>query len=168
MSEMVDEVSGNPGDSLNVALVAFTGCVGSALEDICTYGLTIGEAYVPFDPDPEDDCEDDEAACSQAWVRVMNITPTTSEGWDNDCAVAMRIDLEVGVLRCLELKEEGEAPTASEMLEAAMQAMTDMNALYCAAMACDVWDAIDSGQWSPMGPMGGQYGGTWTFTVELA
>jgi hypothetical protein len=153
---------------LNTALVAFTGCIGEALEDICSYGLTIGETYVPFDPDPDDACDDEEVMCSQAWVRVMGVNPTQApESFGNDCSVDLRLTLEVGILRCIEIEGEGEAPTASEVLDAAMQAMTDMRTIYCAAMSCEVWDSIASGNWVPSGPLGGQYGGIWTFDVEL-
>lgn len=170
MSETpVDPTPGVAGaDRLNDALVQFTGCMGLALDDICSYGLTIGDSYVPFDPDDEDDCDEDEAICSQVWVRVDNVTPISPDSWDDDCATVMRLVLEVGVLRCIDIKDKGEAPTASEVLVAAMTAMSDMNLLYCAAMGCEVWASIDSGQWSPLGPEGGQYGGTWTFTVEMA
>lgn len=161
-----DEMPTTGADRLNEALVAFTGCVGESLEDICSYSLTIGETYVPFEPD-EDDDEDCDAQCSQAWVRVMNVTPVSSDSWDNDCATVMRIDLEVGVLRCIEIPDDGEAPTGLDVMTAAMQSMQDMNAIYCAAMACEVWNAIDAGQWAPSGPLGGQYGGMWTFTVEV-
>lgn len=156
-----------PFDSLGEALVEFTGCVGGSLEDICSYGLTIGETYVPFDPDEDDDCSEDEALCSQAWVRVMstdviNITDGFEAG---GCGGELSLMLEVGVLRCFGITEEGQAPNATDTLVAALQAMDDMRAIYCAAMSCDVWSSIDVGQWVPSGPMGGQYGGTWVFTV---
>lgn len=160
-----DEVSGN--DALNTAIIEFTGCIGEAVEDICSYGWTIGETYVPFNPDEDDECDEDEVACSQVWVRVMQIVPRAEESWGGDCAAVMRIDLEVGVLRCIETPAEGEAPTASDVLVAAAQSMDDMRDIYCAAMACEVWNAIEVGQWSPTGPLGGQYGGIWTFTVEI-
>jgi hypothetical protein len=166
MSESSPEVSGN-ADNLNTALVAFTGCVGEAVPDICSYGLTIGDSYVPFDPDPDDDCDENDVMCSQVWVRVENVSPISNESWDGDCATVMRLTLEVGVLRCFDIPEGGEAPTASDMLAAAVQSMEDMNAIYCAAMGCEVWAAINVGQWLPMGPLGGQYGGTWSFTVEV-
>ena len=167
MSLGSDEVP-TPDEGLHDALIGFTGCIGTALEDICSYGLTIGEGYVPFDPDPEDDCEEEEVSCSQAWVRVMSVHSKGEESWGGECAAVLVLDLEVGVLRCFEIPEKGEAPTASDVLLAAMQAMTDMNAIRTAALGCEVWDAIDVGEWSPMGPMGGQYGGTWTFTVEFS
>lgn len=165
MSQGSDESS---ADALNAALIAFTGCVGEALEDICSYGLTIGENYVPFDPDPEDDCDPDEAACSQVWVRVMDVGMAyETQGFGDSCGGVMTLNIEVGVLRCITIEEGGEAPTATDVMVAALQTMTDMKALYCAAMECDAWDSIDAGQWQPSGPLGGQYGGMWTFTVEV-
>lgn len=49
---------------------------------------------------------------------------------------------------------------------AAMQSMDDMNRILCAALGCEVWEHIDVGTWVPWGPLGFQYGGMWTFTVE--
>jgi len=162
-----DEVP-DPADALNTALVAFTGCIGEAFEDICSYGLTIGESYVPFDPDPEDDCDEDEVACSQVWVRVMGVQVTDlTTGFGGSCGGTTELTLEVGVIRCVEVPEKGEAPTATDVLVAAMQAMTDMRTIQCAALSCDVWESIEIGSWAPFGPLGGQYGGTWTFTVEV-
>lgn len=155
-------------DTLLDALTAFTGAIGEAIPDVCSYGLTIGETYVPFDPDPDDEgCDEEDAMCSQIWVRVTSVDVDQPESWGNDCASTMNIGLEVGILRCIEIESGGEAPTASEVLAASMQSMTDMRAMYCAAMSTEVWDGIDVGQWSPIGPMGGQYGGAWTFTVEV-
>jgi hypothetical protein len=151
------------------AIVAFTACVGNAVEDICSYGYTIGESYVPFDPDPEDDCEEDEVQCSQLWVRTTNITPSiANESFDGgDCAVVLSMGLEVGIYRCIEIPDGGEAPVAADVLMAGLQALADMRAIHCAAMGCEVWDSISTGTWSPTGPLGGQYGGIWTFTVEI-
>lgn len=153
--------------TLSEALLAFTGCIGEALVDICSYGLTIGETYVPFDPDPEDGCEDDEVACSQAWVRVMGVQAEhQGDSFGGECAGLLRIDIEVGVLRCIAVPEGGEAPAASDVLRGSLKALNDMNTMYCSAMNCEVWDSIESGQWTPLGPTGGQFGGIWTFTVE--
>lgn len=169
-------VSGNdPTERLNDALIALTGCVGEALDDICSYSLTIGETYVPFDPDEDDECEDDEAVCSQAWVRVMTVAPVNkAESFEigDGCYVTLGMTLEIGVYRCLDIPEGGEAPTASDVLVAAMQSMTDMRAIYCAVMSCGGeegpgFDSIESGTWTPSGPLGGQYGGIWTFDVEI-
>lgn len=164
-----DDVVNTPDERLADALMQFTACVCAPLEDICSYGLTIGETYVPFDPDPEDECEDEEVACSQAWVRVAGTNlkemPDSFDG--PSCATVLSLTLEVGVLRCIEIPERGEAPTATDVLIASLQAMKDMRAILCAALGCEVWDMIEVGNWSPDGPLGGQYGGIWTFTVEL-
>lgn len=157
----------DPLDPLQEALLQFTGCVGEAFTDICSYGLTVGDSYVPFDPDPEDGCEDEEAACSQVWVRVTDVTPDASDGWEGDCGVVLRIGLEVGIVRCFTIPDGGEAPTATDVMLAALQSARDMKTMFCAAMGCEVWNSIEAGQWTPQGPLGGQYGGTWEFTVEL-
>ena len=174
MSETPPEVEepGELDDPLHESLLKFTEAIGLALDDVCSYGLTIGETYVPFDPDPEEDCEadDDGFICSQAWVRVASITPgagNESNFGGDECAIVLEATLEVGVLRCIEIPEGGEAPTASDVMMAALQSMDDMKAIHCAAMKEEVWDSITTGMWNPIGPLGGQYGGSWSFTVEL-
>lgn len=180
--ETVEETP--PDDRLVDALVAFTGCIANAVPDICSYGLTIGESYVPFDPDDDEPCTAEDVQCSQMWVRVENIVPTAinEESFDGQqCDVTLSVNIEVGVLRCIEIPEGGEAPKTSEVLAAAITAMRDMQAIQCAALNCkttrtypngeetevDIWASIDLGTWAPLGPLGGQYGGVWTLTVEL-
>lgn len=169
MSEQFPETT-SPADALNEALVGFTGCIAESVPDICSYSLTIGDDYMPFRPDEDDDCDDDaeDGACSQMWVRVESIVPTSvSESFSgDDCTAELSINLEVGIMRCVTVEADGEAPRATDMLLAAVQAMEDMNAMFCAAMSCEVWDSISVGQWTPDGPLGGQYGGRWTFTVS--
>jgi hypothetical protein len=180
MSETPVEVSGNLADRLNVSLATFTNCIGEALADICSYGLTIGETYVPFDPDDDDEADSEACSegegCNQAWVRVTGVTmihKQSSFAGEEGCAASMSIGLEVGVLRCVEVPEKGEAPTATEDMACAFQSMEDMQAIYCAAMNCtdddggDIFDSMESGQWTPSGPLGGQYGGIWSFTAEM-
>src|SRR5690349_7291742 len=109
----------DPSDPLLVSLVAFTAAMADAVPDICSYGLTIGESYVPFDPDEDEECTEEDILCSQLWVRVTNVTPTAinQEGFDGtQCDVDMSIGLEVGILRCIEVPEGGEAPKASDVL----------------------------------------------------
>lgn len=158
--------------NLNEALVAFTGAIGTALYKICSYGLTYGDTYVPFMPDEIDNtCSDEEEAlCSQAWVRVVEVHPTpgAAESWNGgDCAIELSVTLEVGTVRCVSIPEGGEAPTVTDALSAALQANEDMLTIHCAAMSLEVWSSISSGTWTPHGPMGGQYGGIWTFTVTI-
>lgn len=158
-------------DALQTALLIFTERVCSPL-GVCSYGLTMGEQYVPFDPDEDDDCEEDEAYCSQAWVRVDNLTFETSESWGNTCGGEIVLTIEVGVLRCVEVPEGGEAPSATDVASAALQAMDDMYTIHCAAMKEDdpedeLWLDIESQQWTPSGPLGGQAGGVWVFQVKI-
>lgn len=164
-----DEVALTPTEQLQDALLGFTGCIGQSLEDICSYGLTIGEAYIPFDPDDDSPCDPEEIPCSQAWVRVMHVLPTdVSETFaGSECTSVLSITLEAGVIRCIPIEEEGEAPKESDVLAAAMQSMADMLAIQCAALGCEVWESIILNEWVPHGPLGGQYGGTWTFTVTV-
>lgn len=167
---MADEPGSDetPSDRLNDALLAFTAAVGGAT-DVCSYGFTIGESYVPFAPDEDEECDDDDVMCSQVWVRVTSVTPTSvNEGFGgNGCSVDLSIGLEVGILRCFEARPEGEAPSATEVMEAGFQAMDDMYNIQCVALNTEVWDSIDLGQWVPVGPGGAQYGGIWTFTVTV-
>lgn len=173
MSIGSDEQPLTAADRLNAALVLLTGCIGSSFDDICTYGLISGDTYVPFDPDPED-AEDnencDDYGCGQVWVRIESINAITPDSWENNCSITFRVEIEVGVIRCFEVPDGGEAPTASAMLGYAMQSNEDMNRIFCAAMGCDdvedEFDKITAGSWLPLGPMGGQYGGTWSFTLE--
>jgi len=173
-----DEVPNTLADRINTALVAFTGCIGESLDEICSYSLTFGEAYVPFKPDEDDECEED-YECNQAWVRVTGIevrfadkgfdsTPGGDTGkCEGACGGDFEIGLEVGVLRCYHVPEKGEAPDATDVMAMALQQMEDMAALFGAAMNCEVWESIDPGQWNPEGPLGGQYGGYWNFSVQL-
>lgn len=160
----------SPDELLHEALLDFTGCVGESIPDMCSYGLTVGETYTPFLPDDDDECEDDESVCSQLWVRVMSVSPTPGaiDGWDRtECGSLMQLDLEVGWLRCVDIPDGGEAPTSTNVTTGALQSMSDMIAVQCAALSCEVWDSINVGTWTPIGPLGDQYGGVWTFTVVV-
>lgn len=150
------------------ALIEFTGCIGGSFTDVCSYALIPGDAYIPFTPDDDGDSCDDED-CSQVWVRVANagVARPAQEGWDESCSTSLMLDLEVGIMRCMEVVEKGEAPTGTALLGYAMQAMDDMNTIMCAAMNCEVWTSISMGQWTPIGPMGGEFGGQWTMSVQV-
>lgn len=167
--EETEDTGYRPADALNNAMAEFTGDIGLALEGICSFGWTIGDSYVPFNPDDDNDsCDEEEAVCSQMWVRVVQISPAVQdESWDGSCSLVLQIELEVGVLRCVEIPEGGEAPTESGVLEAAMISMDDMNTIQCAGMSSEAFDSLTLGTWVPLGPSGGQYGGVWSFTAEV-
>lgn len=172
MSESGTESDVEPEGESRVlkALIEFTGCIGGAFDDVCSYALIPGDGYIPFAPDEDDEenCEDED--CSQVWVRVtsMNPTPKNTEGWDGqECGFTMDLSLEVGIMRCMEVIAEGEAPTATAMLAYAMQAVEDSNVLMCAALGCDVGISLNIGSWTPLGPLGGEFGGSWTMTLQV-
>lgn len=162
-------VSGNehpPILDLEDAIATFVGCMGEAFPDICSHGLVAGEAYVPFNPDDDEDCGEDDVVCSQVWVRVTGINAVSEENMSgSDCAIDYEIGLEVGVYRCYDVPGDGEAPSATESMACALQALADMKTMQEAAYGCEVWSGINFGQWSPLGPMGGQFGGMWTMTA---
>jgi len=164
-------IDANFDDTLMDLLVTFAAEACGQMDGLCTYGLTIGETYVPFDPDEEDECPHGENRweCSEGWVRVVGIVPTgTVEGMNGQCVASLRITLEVGVLRCFPTPDNGEAPSASDVFLGVEQSMTDMTTMYRGAMRTQPqWDALSAGQWRPMGPAGLQYGGQWTFTADL-
>lgn len=166
-----DDAGGSTrSDAVLDALTDFTACIDSSLEDLCSFGLTIGDSYAPFQPDEDDEheCEEDAQCLSQGWVRVDNVGITASKAWDETCGAQIEFRIEVGVLRCIEIPEGGEAPTASDVFVAAAQAMDDMLAIQCSAMGCeDIWTSIRAEGWTPVGPLGGQSGGIWMFFVTL-
>lgn len=159
-----------PGEDnpLLKALIEFTGCIGGAFDDVCSYALIPGDGYIPFTPDEEDEenCEDED--CSQVWVRVTSINAIGENGWDTSCAMTLSVGLEVGIIRCMEVVANGEAPSATALLGYSMQAMDDMRAIMCAAINCEIAGNLDLGVWTPLGPMGGEFGGQWTMTAEFA
>lgn len=169
---MSDVVAPAEDTKLMEALVDFTECIGAAFPSVCSYSLTVGDSYVPFRPDPDsDECDDsdEEGDCSQLWVRMAQVAPAANsqEGWSGNCALELEVQLEVGILRCYEIEDGGEAPTTTDALASALQAAEDMQMILCAALGCEVWDRIDAENWMPLGPLGGQYGGTWSFTVII-
>lgn len=170
MSEVTPEKP-VPGENIQMAFAAFVSCIADAFPDVCSVGMTIGSEYVPFRPDPDDDCEDDEddeEFCTQVWVRFTGAAVSGSTGFDGGfCGSEMEMGVEVGIYRCFEMDEDGEAPTATQMFEAALQSIEDQATILCAANACDVWSKIVAGQWTPLGPQGYQYGGQWSFTTWL-
>lgn len=155
------------------ALTDMAECVGKGLDYVCSWSVMFTEMYVPFEPslgeDGADPCDDEEAPCSQAWVRVSAVTPLAEESWagPGGCAMALRLNIEVGVSRCLDIPEGAEAYPEEEIFLSAFQSARDMNAILCAAMGCEVWDRLEAGAWTPVGPMGGFYGGEWTFTADI-
>lgn len=158
--------------SLVDALQQMAECIRDDLDFVCSIAVMATEAYVPFAPSEDDDddpvCDDEEVACSQAWVRIVDVRMNSIEGWGGDCASTLLLDLEVGVTRCIPVPEGTEAYDENDVFMATLQSVRDMQSILCSAMNCEVWARLDAGSWTPAGPMGGFYGGTWTFTAEYS
>lgn len=174
-SDEVDSGLSSKPATLEDAVLAFTGAIGEAIPDVCTYTLIYGDKYIPFRPDEEEEeagddgepspCENNE--CDQLWVRVAMVTIAgdVPQSFGGSCEGLYQLDLEVGIQRCVRVEDDGEAPRANDLMVGAMQMLDDMQAIFKAAMGLEVWDSIDAGAWLPSGPEGGQYGGSWDFTA---
>ena len=155
-------------DSITDSMAALLGCLDLAVPDVCSFGWTVGEAYVPFDPDPDEQCADDDVMCSRVWLRVGGIaTDSAGSGFGQTVQGDFSLNLEVGINRCFDIPEGGQAPTASEVLEAAAKSMDDMDRILCAVVNCQAFNDVVPLSWTPDGPLGGIYGGIWNFQVDI-
>lgn len=150
-------------------LAALAGCVCekvNAVNETCFCGITLGDQYVSTSG--IGDCEE---ACGEAWVRITGAYPSTVVGQPNfnldNCGASMGVDIEIGVLRCLEVPEGGEAPTPEQFLEAANVQIKDMIAIRDAVLCCEHFPSYILGAWTPIGPDGGLVGGSWTISVGV-
>jgi hypothetical protein len=104
-------------------------------------------------------------------VRLVASYPSTIVGQQNNevdnCGKGFGFDIEVGVLRCVNIPDEGEALDPDEMLVAANQQTDDMLSMQKAIMCCDSLNNVDFtvGVYVPAGPDGGVLGGTWSLSV---
>lgn len=153
---------------LSTTLEALATCLCAELGGgFCFCGVIIGEDT--YDLSGIGDCEG--GACGQAWIRVTQAYMASDLGEQdtdgNNCSLELNVDLDIGVLRCLETPDRGEANTPEELLAAFRQQNADMLAVRRAVLCCDAVDSRDIilGLWSPQGPAGGIYGGIWTATL---
>lgn len=158
-------------DQINEAMAALAGCVFDGLDPVCAATIILGDTddgQDDFQPDDEDaDCDDD---CSRAWVRVNGAYPANGIGVANDepnqsCETLIGMDLEIGIIRCVEIEKNGEAPTATNLLAASIQNIRDMVAIRKAVLCCTHFEDYQLGDWTPTGPDGGRVGGYWTLAV---
>lgn len=134
-------------------------------ESLCFCGVMAGDQAYDFAGLGE--CGS--GKCGQAWVRVVSVYPSTALGEANtearNCDVGMGADIEVGILRCWPIEDEGEPVEPAVMFEVAEQQLIDEASLRSAVQCCDALDAYILGQWNPVGPEGGLIGGTYTVYV---
>lgn len=154
---------------INAALAALAGCVCSELEqdgDFCFCGVSLGDEYIAMSG--VGDCED---KCGEAWVRLVsaNVGDILGQPQDviNNCSSPLSLTLEVGVLRCFKMEDDGEAPTQRDLLCAATEQINDMVTIKRAVGCCDHFTDVLFSSWTPMGPTGGLVGGAWTVVAGL-
>jgi hypothetical protein len=137
--------------------------------DVCFCDVVPGQVFAH---DYVWGCEAD-GKCGAAWVRMITAYPAVGVGVPADkrpgCGFLLGVDVEIGVIRCLEAGENGNAPEAEVMNAAAMQEIDDMIAIRRAIMCCDALEDIDIslGNYQPTGPAGMVFGGTWALSLAL-
>lgn len=112
-------------------------------------------------------------SCGMAWVRMETAYPATNVGIpdadENTCGNFLGADLEIGVLRCIELPSGLEVPDAAELESVTAFQVGDMLAMRRAVKCCPALDDVEYllGTYLPLGPEGGVVGGIWTVSVLL-
>jgi hypothetical protein len=106
--------------------------------------------------------------CGSAWVRLDSAFPYTTFP-DSEpgltCTASLGYTIEVGVVRCMPLNDDGSALDTATSLDVALASAADMMALRHAVECC-FGDTLHSlVGWSPLGPQGGCVGGFWTLQV---
>lgn len=102
------------------------------------------------------------------WVGVNRVFPALGFGVEPEagtqgCGTGLNAELVLGALRCYSVTRDNPSPDQS--LEYTRQMLADMNALRRAALCCAAIEDKELGEWTPIGPEGGVYGGVWTLTV---
>jgi hypothetical protein len=140
---------------------------GEESHGLCFCGVMPGEVVAA---DAGWNCDD---LCGMAWTRLESSYPATSlgefQGDENTCGTFLGLDIELGVLRCVEGGDNGEAPEAAEWERATELQLGDMVAMRRAVQCCPALEEIDFllGTYSPIGPQGLVAGGIWTVSVLI-
>lgn len=153
---------------IKTALSLLAACVCEAVEgseEFCFCGIMPGDQWY----DLRGDCSED--GCAQAWVRVVNLYPSSTFGQQDvslqNCGKTTELVVELGVLRCVTIPTGGDQPEASDLLSDADQQIDDAAALASALQCCESFEDYSLGLWTPIGPGVGGIGGFWTATVDV-
>lgn len=155
-------------------LSSLAACLCASLTDdgqdgpgLCFCGVEPGAVVIA---DTSYDCRE---GCGMAWVRLAKaypaVSPGTPDNSDQPCGQFLGADIEMGVLRCLPIPDDGSGPSADELESAALQAVADMLTMRAAVMCCSALTDVPYrlGQYTPVGPAGAVIGGTWTISVAI-
>jgi hypothetical protein len=153
-------------------LTDLAACLCAQIEEsgepaVCFCGVVPGDGAVG---DHAGDCE---VACGMAWVRLVTTYPATGVGLPDEtagnCSASLGFDVEVGILRCIQIPSDGSAPPPAEMTESVRLQTADMMTMWRAIMCCDSLHTKDlrMNAYQPMGPMGGLFGGAFMIQSVL-
>lgn len=105
-----------------------------------------------------------------AWVRLANSFPAVAfpsqDQTLRSCGSPLAYQLEVGIVRCVEVNEDGEAPTLEQQFEATRLQMADMEAMRYAIQCCLPNASKILGNYTPYGPQGAAVGGWWNLYTD--
>lgn len=102
-----------------------------------------------------------------AWVRLVNLYPSTTfpaltQAVEASCAAPLAAEVEVGITTCAPQPRTSTSNIRPEdWLNAVRKQMAGMAALRRAIQCCYPHEDMVLGQWSPVGPQGGELGGAW-------
>lgn len=135
------------------------------LPDLCFCGVVPGDAA---SDQYTGDCSND----GMAWVRLITAYPANAVGepleTPNNCGFGMGLDIELGIMRCVPVgSDDGDPPTAEELLAATDAQVANMMAMQKAVICCPAINMRDTrlNSYVPIGPEGGLNGGTWTIST---
>ena len=132
------------------------------LPEVCFCGVVPGAIAVA---DQVGSCGD---VCGMAWVRLEQMYPAVTVGVPNadpgNCGKALALDIEVGLIRCVESE-----PDAADLLAATELQVADAECLFRAVRCCPALPSMDTvvAPYTPLGPDGGTVGGTLFVSVMV-
>lgn len=128
---------------------------------------------IPGDTAVADYAGDCDVACGMAWVRLVSSYPAVGVGRVDEtagnCSASLGFDVELGIMRCINVPEDGGPPSDAELLESTRLQTADMMTMWRAVACCPSLSSKDfmlSG-YQPMGPLGGMVGGGFTIRAVL-
>lgn len=133
--------------------------------------LRPGAAFAPYFSTTEDECK-----CGVAWVRLAGIEPTADgdTGLPRNAAgmlcgpLTWTATVEIGVQRCPTFGDAHTLPTAAESRGDVARQIADQRAMLNALSCCfGRTQDVTPGEYTPIGPEGFCFGGTWTATMIL-
>ncbi len=116
------------------------------------------------------DCTCEPAGQGDAWTRLVRLEPDLAivNAAPQQCPSGWQAVIELGVYRCVETPEEGEALEPQVVNDTALRMLADMNAVLrtlCCRALTDRDLSVDF--WQPIGPEGGCAGGALQIRVAL-